>query len=72
MGTRRRYVFKIYRDARGEWRWRLVARNGRIIAEGGEGYVRRIDCERSVSHLALAAVEASGQTVVRDASAGQD
>lgn len=28
----------IYRDARGEWRWRIVARNGRIVADSGEGY----------------------------------
>jgi uncharacterized protein YegP (UPF0339 family) len=29
---------QIYRDARGEWRWRLRASNGRIIACSGEGY----------------------------------
>ena len=26
------------RDAKGEWRWRLKASNGRIIADSGEGY----------------------------------
>jgi uncharacterized protein YegP (UPF0339 family) len=30
------YVY--YKDAKGEWRWRLVAANGRIIADSGEGY----------------------------------
>jgi uncharacterized protein len=40
--------FYIYRDANGEYRWRLRAGNGRIIADSGEGYVRKIDCERSI------------------------
>lgn len=30
--------FNIYRDNNSEWRWRLVSRNGRIIADSGEGY----------------------------------
>lgn len=33
--------FHIYQDAKGEWRWRLKARNGRIVADSGEGYVRK-------------------------------
>jgi uncharacterized protein YegP (UPF0339 family) len=28
----------IYQDKAGGWRWRLRARNGRIVAESGEGY----------------------------------
>lgn len=31
----------VYRDGRKEWRWRARTRNGRIVAEGGEGYKRR-------------------------------
>ena len=30
--------FEVYQDKRGEWRWRLRARNGRQIAASGEGY----------------------------------
>lgn len=30
-----------YRDKRGKWRWRCVAFNGRILADGGEGYNTR-------------------------------
>lgn len=33
--------FEVYTDKSGEWRWRLVARNGRIIADSGEGYSSR-------------------------------
>lgn len=27
--------------ANGQWYWHLKARNGRIVADGGEGYMRR-------------------------------
>ena len=37
----RRAKLEIYRDGRGEWRWRLRASNGRIVADSGEGYQRR-------------------------------
>ena len=39
-----RRVFQTYKDAAGEWRWRLAAGNDRIIAESGEGYRDRHDC----------------------------
>ncbi len=41
--------FELYRDAKGEWRWRLRARNGEVIADSGEGYVRREDCEHCIA-----------------------
>ncbi len=31
----------IYQDASGQWRWRLQARNSRVIADSGEGYSER-------------------------------
>jgi hypothetical protein len=34
------YVFDVYR-AKDGWRWRLFARNGRVIAESGEAYKRK-------------------------------
>jgi hypothetical protein len=33
--------FELYKDAKGEFRWRLVASNGQAIASGGEGYKTR-------------------------------
>lgn len=33
--------FEIYKDRKKEWRWRLKARNGKIIAVSGEGYKRK-------------------------------
>lgn len=31
---------------RGQWYWRLVARNGKTVADGAEGYQRRAACMR--------------------------
>jgi len=31
-------TFEIYLDKKKEWRWRLRHDNGRIIADGAEGY----------------------------------
>ncbi len=36
--------FNIYKDKADEWRWRLVATNGKIVADSGEGYVNKADC----------------------------
>ncbi|MEM4781643.1 MAG: HVO_2922 family protein, partial [Halalkalicoccus sp.] len=47
--------FEVYRDKAGEWRWRLVHRNGNVIADGGEGYSSKrnaIKGLRSVQHNA--------------------
>lgn len=39
---------EFYTDARGEWRWKIVSNNGRIISETSEGYLRRRDAERAL------------------------
>jgi uncharacterized protein YegP (UPF0339 family) len=44
--------FEVYRDGAGEWRWRLVHRNGNVLADGGEGYTRRHDAQRAVDRVA--------------------
>lgn len=41
-------TFTVYRDKRKEWRWRLTASNGRILADSGEGYKRKRDCLRGL------------------------
>lgn len=33
-----------YSDKRGEWRWRVVAGNGRILAVSSESYKNQLDC----------------------------
>lgn len=47
--------FRLYRDAAGEWRWTLVADNGRKIADSGEGYVNKSDCVHGIDLVKAAA-----------------
>ncbi len=44
-------AFEVYRDRAGEWRWRLVHRNGNVLADGGEGYVRRSDAHAAIERI---------------------
>jgi len=34
-------AFELFRDAAGEWRWRLIHENGNVLADSGEGYSSR-------------------------------
>jgi len=31
----------VYKDKAGEWRWKRVAGNNRVVSDSGEGYKRR-------------------------------
>jgi uncharacterized protein YegP (UPF0339 family) len=45
--------FEIYRQKNRQWRWRLRARNGKIIADSGESYKRVSDCLRGINMVRL-------------------
>lgn len=57
--------FEIYKDSAGEYRWRLKAGNGKVIADSGEGYVEKSDCVEAVwkirSGVRLAGVTVDGE-----------
>lgn len=66
--------FVVYRDAAGEYRWRLVATNGRIIATSSDGYTEHGDAHEAVERVKRlvndinaraggVALEESGRTV---------
>lgn len=50
--------FHIYQDKRGEWRWHLKARNGRIVADSGEGYARKGNAYRAALKMVNGAQDA--------------
>ena len=50
--------FKIYKDAKGEYRWRIKAGNNRIIGASGEGYTNKIDCLAGIDRIKNAATDA--------------
>ena len=39
---------EVYVDGKGEWRWRAVARNNRVVADSGEGYASRGNVLRAI------------------------
>jgi uncharacterized protein YegP (UPF0339 family) len=57
--------FLIFQDRRLQWRWTLIARNGRIVADSGEGYASKAHAKRAVASTrriaATAAVTEDGQ-----------
>ena len=43
--------FELYPDAKGEFRWRLVASNGQTIATGGEGYKQKDSAKAGIESV---------------------
>jgi uncharacterized protein YegP (UPF0339 family) len=48
--------FRIYQDQAKLFRWRLVANNGKILADSGEGYSSRGNSRRAATKLNIAIV----------------
>ena len=44
-------TFEIYTDRSGEYRWRLRARNGELMAVSEEGFNTKRSCLRSVQRI---------------------
>lgn len=67
--------FEVYREGgltllaqvAGDWRWRLLGDNNRIIATSGEGYQNKADCLDGIERV----MSASMATVVYDESQGR-
>jgi uncharacterized protein YegP (UPF0339 family) len=50
--------FELFEDSAGEWRWRLVAANGNIIADSGEGYTTKQGAKRGIRSVKANAPDA--------------
>lgn len=50
---------QIYKDTSGKWRWRIIARNGRIVEASSQGYVNKSDCIKNLhrSHPGMVYIE---------------
>ncbi len=44
-------TYYYYKDAKGEWGWRLKAPNGRIIADSGEDYKTERECKDDIDRV---------------------
>lgn len=61
--------FKIYPDKQGKHRWKLVANNGRIVADGGEGYNGVGNARRAIKAFRAQLGAAEVEIVVEDPAA---
>ena len=43
--------YEIYQDKSGEWRWRLRASNGQLVATGGEGFASKSNVIRALESV---------------------
>lgn len=55
--TEKNPKFEIYKDKKGEFRFRLKAKNGEIIAVG-EGYTTKVSCNNGIASVQKNAVDA--------------
>lgn len=54
-------TFEVFQDNADEWRWRLVASNGNIIADSGEGYRSKQGVKRGIESVKKSASRAEVQ-----------
>ena len=43
--------FELYKDKKGEFRWRLIAPNGQVIANAGEGYKSKESAKNGIDSV---------------------
>jgi uncharacterized protein YegP (UPF0339 family) len=46
-----KYNFEVYEDKSKEFRWRLKASNGQVVAVSSEGYTARAGCEAAIDNI---------------------
>jgi uncharacterized protein YegP (UPF0339 family) len=56
-------TFEIYEDAKKEFRWRLKASNGQVIATSGQGYKAKADCRHGIELIQKEASKAKVEEV---------
>jgi uncharacterized protein YegP (UPF0339 family) len=62
--------FNYYQDTANEWRWRLNDGNGKIVADSGEGYKDRKDCEKGAALFTTLGPSAPEHKVSESANSG--
>ena len=69
------YRFDVFEDKRGQYRWRLIAPNGRRVATSGEAFAGKWEAERAtddviegIARLIDAELEASDVVVADSGS----
>ena len=58
--------FEVFKDKSGDWRWRLKADNGNIVADSAEGYENKIHCIGMI-HGIVKFARTTGYPVIEEA-----
>lgn len=67
MATKKQmHTLQVYLDRKKEYRWRLLAGNGQIIADSGEGYSRKDNMKRALARLYAAFSDTANNMVIDD------
>ena len=56
-------TFELYEDKEGKHRWRLVHRNGNILADSGDGYASRQKARQGIDSVKENAPDAPVESV---------
>jgi len=65
-------TFELYEDNAGQYRWRLVHRNGNVIADGSEGYASKQKAKQGLDSVKSNAPGGHVVDLSRDESAPED
>jgi uncharacterized protein YegP (UPF0339 family) len=57
-GKKTTYKFEVYVDKAKEYRWRLKASNGQVVAASSEGYKAKAGCEKAIDLIKKGAAKA--------------
>ena len=49
--VKKKSQYEIYRDKKGEFRWRITSHNGEIIGASCEGYSSKVNCEKNLKTI---------------------
>lgn len=63
--------YEVYKDNVGQYRWRYVASNGRIIADSGESYTDKSNCQHGINIMKASANTPVVDKTVSSASYGK-
>lgn len=63
------HIFEYYKDAAGEWRWRIKHKNGNILITSSEGYKNKDDMFEVLINVAAAfhCIKVSGPRIFVEA-----
>jgi uncharacterized protein YegP (UPF0339 family) len=57
---------ELYKDEHKEWNWRLIARNGRTVAHGSEGYKKRATMKKTLRRMGIQKITTNANELIAE------